>query len=175
MSLFGLSSIVPPGIAAVAGQAADRLADGFSFAEQLLRSEDAAGQGAAASGDPTPAEAQSEFQAELDRFRKQLQDRLAAGGVDLSRPITLRSDGFGGVEIDGDHPDRSLIEQIVGRDAELTAAFQRLATRHASIAAGDAGPLTDGEDDSAYQRVLDDIRRRDFRVTFHGQEAQVGA
>ncbi|MEQ8788659.1 MAG: hypothetical protein RIC55_20280 [Pirellulaceae bacterium] len=172
MSLFGLTSIAPA-VAAVAGQAADRLADGFSFAEAFLRPEDASPQqDATPKVDPTAEAAASDFQAGLDEFRKQLQDRLAAGGVDLSQPITLQTDSFGGIEVAGDHPDRALIEQILADDAALTAAFQQLSSEHATVATGDAKSLEKGND-SAYDRVLKDIRRRDFRVTFQGEQASV--
>jgi len=172
MSLFGLTSLAPAGLGAIAGQAAGRLVDGFSFAESLLRPEHALQEETkSAAVDPTE-QATSEFQEVLHNFRQRLQARLAAQGVDLGRPITLQADGFGGVKVEGDHPDRALIEQILASDAELTADFQRLSGQYAAAATGENQPLAGG-DDSAYTRVLDDIHRRGFRVTFHGDQAHI--
>jgi hypothetical protein len=171
MSLFGLSSLAPAGLGAIAGQAAGRLVDGFSFAESLLRPEDASPEETKSVPVEPTEQATSEFQEALHDFRQRLQLRLAAQGVDLGRPITLRGDGFGGVEVEGDHPDRARIEQILAGDAELTADFQRLSGQYAA-AAGENQPLA-GDDESACARVLDDIHRRGFRVTFHGDQAHI--
>ena len=55
-----------------------------------------------------------------------LRTRLQSAGVQLSQPITLKEDGWGGVVVDGDHPDRLAIEELFASDQELRAEFQTI-------------------------------------------------
>jgi hypothetical protein len=179
MSLLGLNSIVPAGLTAVAAHAAGKLADGLSFAETLLRGGADSQPSATLAGvaaDEADAAAQGEIQARLDEFRKLLHQRLEGSGIDLSSPISLEDDGFGGIECDGGHPDRALIEHILAGDAELTAAFQALVAEYArsqTAAAGDAAAPFDGDERAPYERLLDDLDRRAFRLTLHGEQATI--
>jgi hypothetical protein len=179
MSLFGLSSLVPAGLTAVAVQAADKLADGLSFAETLLRGDPAA-ETTDASDEESAAkrEAQALLESKLADFRTLLSERLATAGIDLSSPLTLQDDGFGFIAVDGAHPNRAAIERLLAGDAELTAAFNALAADYArsssSEADGFAATTGDGEA-TPYDRLLADIQRRGFRLTLHGESLTIDA
>jgi hypothetical protein len=181
MSLLGLNSIVPAALTTVVAQTADKLADGLSFAETLLRGGTSAPADATGDDEARREAALVEFETRLDDFRKLLQERLAAAGIDTSAPLTLVDDGFGGVACDGDHPARAWIERLFAGNGELTAAYGALAADYARLQAAPAGnpdgPPDDGEfstdEPAAYERLLDDLDRHGFRLTLHGEQATV--
>ncbi len=71
---------------------------------------------------------------QLTQVMEQLRERLDSIGIDLSTPVRLKSDGGGGVIVDGDHPDRVVIESLLNADADLTALFHTVASRAAEEA-----------------------------------------
>ena len=82
-----------------------------------------------------------------------LQQRLAAAGVASSQPLELVSDGLGGVQVSGDHPDRALIEQTLNGDPALLAQFQQLGQQSRQL--------------SPSERERD---RRDFGLVIAGEQ-----
>jgi hypothetical protein len=69
---------------------------------------------------------QFDLSSELPRFLQQLHQRLKAEGIDLSQPLVLKDDGRGGVIVDGDHPYRAEVEELVNNDVQLTSSFQAI-------------------------------------------------
>lgn len=78
----------------------------------------------------------------LQQFSSQLLGRLRDAGIDRSRPIIIRADGFGGLESNVEHPEFHSIDQILSQEPGLAALFQELVTvlrQHPATAA--QGPL----------------------------------
>lgn len=79
----------------------------------------------------TAPSANAEQRADVTHFKTDFQRKLVQAllehGVDLSQPFTLKSDGFGGVEVVGSHPDSEAIEQIFEENSELRQEFGQLA------------------------------------------------
>ena len=59
-------------------------------------------------------------------FIEKLRELLPAD-VDAAQPIVLKEDGWGGVVVDGEHPDRLAIEDLLAADEKIRAEFQTLA------------------------------------------------
>lgn len=141
---MSLPSLIPLG-AGVAGALAGRgIADssrGQSFLEVLQSAllpgnrtaqdspqvveTDIAGKEVAGSGKD-----RSELVEEMAELSRRLLQRFAAAGIDLTIPIELRSDGFGGVIVDDPHPQRTEIERLIAADRELTDAFQSVSAAY---------------------------------------------
>ncbi len=126
MSLSPLLPLAGAVLKPIADRALDGLASGLSFLETLRQS----------GSNHIPAIEQDvigtrEFH--VAAFQDQFRHRLALLGIDASTPIRLKQNGSGGVLVDGDHPDRVLIESLFSEDEELTELFNTLAT----IAAGE--------------------------------------
>jgi hypothetical protein len=69
----------------------------------------------------------------LGRVSQALLPRLRAAGIDLRHPLTIRPDGFGGVETDVDHPQFAAIDSILQQSPDIQAEFSelvRVASQH---------------------------------------------
>jgi hypothetical protein len=108
------------------------LSDSLSFAASLRQGEAEEEQPAACEPANLAASEQT-FQAALDRFRDHLASQLTAAGVNLSGPIELQSDGLGGVQVAGDHPQRAQIEQAISGNFSLQQEFQALSGQYAGL------------------------------------------
>ena len=82
-----------------------------------------------------------ELQAYVDRLR----DRLSAAGIDLSETISLKVGSRGEIQVDGTHPHRAEIEELLAGDARLTSNFRLLSNVMASQFDPAAGDRTSRE------------------------------
>jgi hypothetical protein len=62
----------------------------------------------------------------LPKFTRRLYERLHAEGVDLSQPFSLKYTASGSVVLDGDHPDRATIEDILSQDHQLALELKAI-------------------------------------------------
>ena len=67
------------------------------------------------------------LQLDFTQLKDRLRERFTQLGIDLTTPLRLKQDGRDRVVVDGDHPDRVLVESIFGNDEELTDLFQAVA------------------------------------------------
>ena len=74
-----------------------------------------------------PAVESSTLQHDFAELADGLRERFAQLGIDLKSPLRLKQDGRDRVVVDGDHPDRVLIESIFRDDHELTKLFHEVA------------------------------------------------
>jgi hypothetical protein len=81
---------------------------------------------------PSPV-AQERFEQALADFVARLRQRLAILGIEVSDPLTLESDGLGGIQVAADRADRAVIEQSLAGDEQLLAEFQKLAEQYAAL------------------------------------------
>jgi hypothetical protein len=124
---MALSSLLPIGGAALGALAARTLGglgESLSFQDHLRREAERAEP--AAAGPATEPQATLDLATALPDFIAQLQERLEAAGVDLTQPLTLKPDGNGGIMVDGEHPDRALVESLL-QDSELAGTFEEIA------------------------------------------------
>ena len=134
---MSLSPLLPIAGAAV-GSIASRVTEGISnsFADVLQRMR-LPGESAASGQNPDSLRTNSGSSvggptdsAALERFRIALTQQLDVAGVDLSKPVHLRGDGFGRLVLQGDHPDRAIIEMVLHENVSLAAMFNELAAEH---------------------------------------------
>ena len=64
---------------------------------------------------------------ELEAYVARLRERLLAAGIDLSKEIPLKVGLGGDIQVDGAHPDRAAIEDLLATDSQLAATFRMLA------------------------------------------------
>ena len=137
MSLSPLIPITGAALGSLAISAAKKLSGGLSFAEilHLNKSEETDDEKStadgldgllSAGGSVSITELQASSQTLLQQFQKQLNQLLAAQGIDLSQPITLKGDPFGGIDLANDHPQRAQIEQLLADHPELAEQFNEL-------------------------------------------------
>jgi len=121
MSLAALLPFAGAAIVPVLDKAIDGVAEGLSFLD-VLHKQDEVGEtdGAQAAESRTPRQ---DFVELADRLRK----RFAQLGIDLTTPLRLKQAGRDRVVVDGDHPDRVLVESILRDDKELTELFHEVA------------------------------------------------
>jgi hypothetical protein len=109
----------------MAARSLANLTEKLSFRSHLFEGE--AKQAAEHSSGSADILVSSNLDKALPHLVSDLRERFRAAGVDLSEPIQLKEDGHGGVVVNGDHPDRSLIEDIFAGDSKLTDDFQQVA------------------------------------------------
>lgn len=109
---------------------------------------------------------QQQSQTLLDQFKRTLQQRLSAAGIDTSQPVHLAEDSLGDVVVDTSHPDYARIEQIFHDDPTFAAQFRQLHTAYAQLQqAGVSLPTTSEEEHVE--------RGRTFAVTLSGNQINV--
>lgn len=77
--------------------------------------------------------ASRQLQDVLGRVSQALLPRLRAAGIDLSQPLTIRPDGFGGIETDVEHPQFAAIDSLLQQSPDIQAEFSeliRVASQH---------------------------------------------
>ncbi|WP_461208503.1 hypothetical protein [Desulfocurvus sp. DL9XJH121] len=60
-------------------------------------------------------------------FVDALTDRLGEQGVDITQSFLLTTDDEGNIVVDGEHPDKEAIEEILNSDKTLKAAYETIA------------------------------------------------
>jgi hypothetical protein len=121
MPLLSLFPLAGATIAPVLGKVIDGVTEGLSFLDVLHKQEQAD------SVDTVEATESSTLQQDFVDLADRLRERFTQFGIDLSTPLRLKQDGRDRVVVDGDHPDRVLIESIFGNDEELTNLFAAVA------------------------------------------------
>jgi hypothetical protein len=121
MSLSSLLPLAGAAIAPVLGKVVNSVTDGLSFLDVMHTQEqpDAA--------EPVEASKSNTLQQDIVELTDRLRERFAQLGIDLTTPLRLKQDGREGVVVDGEHPDRVLIESILSNDKELTSRFNAVA------------------------------------------------
>ncbi len=147
------SSLLPlagAAIAPVLGKVIDGVAEGLSFLDVLHQQEQAS------EADAVQAAGPSTLQHDFAELADRLRERFAQLGIDLTMPLRLKQDGRDRVIVDGDHPDRVLIESVFRDDEELTNLFNEVA---------DAAARERAETDSGIAR--------DFRLVLNPTDALI--
>jgi hypothetical protein len=158
------------------GGTAERLAEGLGFDKLLM----AAGETDTQAADETAIAAsrvatlKATADAVLDRFRRILSDRLAEAGLALPDELTLASDGFGDVQISGDHSDRAAIAHLIAGDGELSDLFRQLEALHEELARLEGTPH---EPDrvlgiTSFGASTDSTGKPTLRITLRGETAE---
>jgi hypothetical protein len=107
--------------------AAAAVGDGLSFASELLRAV-----GGEQAAETTPANSENALSVQMAAMRARIQRFLAEAGIVLKQPVTLASDGLGGIAVAGNHPQREAIERALGSEVLLERDFQQLASDSAT-------------------------------------------
>lgn len=121
-----LSALLPIGGAALgmlASRAFSGIANELSFKDFLGQGEI---EGSANPESVIAPRSEINLQEAVTGFGTELREKLAASGVDLSQKLTLKSGLHGAIEVDGDHPQRAAIEDLLNRDDQLASAFQQI-------------------------------------------------
>jgi hypothetical protein len=121
MALSSLLPLAGAAIAPVLGKVIDGVSEGLSFLDVLHKQEQVRETDAAHAAEPSTP--QHDFVELADRLR----ERFAQFGIDLATPLRLKQNGRDRVVVDGDHPDRVLVESIFRDDKELTELFHEVA------------------------------------------------
>lgn len=121
MSLSTLLPLAGAAIAPVLGQVVNSVTEGLSFLD-VMHTQEQPG-----ATEPVEASKANTLQQDIVELTDRLRERFAQLGIDLTTPLRLKQDGRDGVVVDGEHPDRVLIESIFGNDEELTSQFNAVA------------------------------------------------
>jgi hypothetical protein len=110
---------------------------GLSFAAELARGANAptASQQSSSPWTSTPASGSAVTNSAADALRQRIALRLFEAGVQLSQPVTLISNGQGGIAVAGAHPQQAQIEEAVGSDLLLEHDFNLLANQAVDLSA----------------------------------------
>ncbi|MDA1052561.1 MAG: hypothetical protein O3C40_19055 [Planctomycetota bacterium] len=121
MTLPSLLPLAGAAIAPVLGKVIDGVTEGLSFLDVLHEQEQNAATDSVEAAEPDA------FQHDFIELADRLRERFSQLGIDLSTPLRLKQDGRERVVVDGDHPDRVLIESVFRADEELTNLFTAVA------------------------------------------------
>jgi hypothetical protein len=97
--------------------------NGLSFAAQLVTPSPAS---SAANKQPQISPAQAALQQRASELSQQVQQQLAAAGIQLAEPVELISDGQGGITVAADHPQAAAIQTALSSDILLERDFSML-------------------------------------------------
>ena len=119
------SPLIPVGIAALGSLAVKtmrQLNPGDFLRELCGTNDEAVGSKPSSLKDSSPTVL--DLSHAIPAFIEEFRDLLPAA---LEQPIVLKEDGWGGVIVDGDHPDRLVIEDLLASNAKLREDFQTIA------------------------------------------------
>ncbi|MBI2480253.1 MAG: hypothetical protein HYV60_16955 [Planctomycetia bacterium] len=131
MSIQSLLPLAGAAIAPVLERVIGGVTGGVSFLDVLQTQESGA--------EAVEATASNTLQQDFAELTDRLRERFSQLGIDLKTPLRLKQDGHDRVVVDGEHPDRVLIESIFGTDEELTKLFNAVA---ASATAGNGSSVS---------------------------------
>jgi len=126
---------------------------GLSFAAELARGASSSPANADQPGttaNATPASAGTATDQAADLMRQRICQRLSEAGVQLSQPVTLVSNGQGGIAVMAPHPQQAQIEETLGSDMLLEHDFNQLASQAASSVA----PSSDGQPAAGFSLIV---------------------
>jgi hypothetical protein len=121
MTLPSLLPLAGAAIAPLMVKAIEGVAESLSFLDVLH------GQEQASAADAVQAAEPQTLQQDLAELADRLRERFSRFGIDLTPPLRLKQDQRDRVVLDGDHPDRVLVESVFGNDDELTNLFNTIA------------------------------------------------
>ncbi|MBC8351168.1 MAG: hypothetical protein H8E66_04230 [Planctomycetes bacterium] len=121
MTLPSLLPLAGAAIAPVLGKVIESVSERLSFLDVLHKQEQ--------SGEAEEVQSvkTSTLESEFAELADRLRERLSPFGIDLSTPLRLKQDGRDRIVVEGDHPDRVLIEGIIGSDEGLASLFNEVA------------------------------------------------
>jgi hypothetical protein len=94
-----------------------------------------------ASQPTSPLEMQRNAEATLGNLNRRFQQLFQAADVDTSVEIKLVSNGSGGIEVAGSHPDKEEIEEALAQHPELAQQFHEMMDLFARLQTGASGGL----------------------------------
>lgn len=150
MTLPSLLPLAGAAFAPMLGKVIEGVTEGLSFLDVLHEQEQAGEADAVQAAEP------STLQDDLVELADRLREKFAQLGIDLATPLRLKQEGRDRVVVDGDHPDRVLVESIFRDDQELTKLFSKVADSAAS-----------GRDET------DSFIRTEFRLVLGQADAQI--
>jgi hypothetical protein len=121
MSIPSVLPFVGAALVPAVGKVIEGISESLSFLDVMQQQESSNQIESASATEP------STLNSDLATLVERLRERFAKLGIDLSTSVQLKPDGRDGVTVDGDHPDRVLIESIFGSDEELTGLFNSVA------------------------------------------------
>jgi hypothetical protein len=98
--------------------------NGLSFATQLVTPSSATN--ASQTKPAQPSADQAALKQRADELSQQIQQQLAAAGIQLSEPVELVSNGQGGIAVAADHPQAAAIQTALSSDFLLERDFSML-------------------------------------------------
>ena len=126
MDISPLSLLAARSAVTLASQAIDSVADvGHSFLQSLGMAAGPSTAGAELTGAPAGV-SQAGLQQLVEQFQRQANLQLAAAGVDKTRQFQFSSGPAQRIQLDSQHPDRALIEQVLSTDPQLSQLFQEI-------------------------------------------------
>lgn len=110
---------------------------GRAFADLFERAKGASSSGvnSATTGEKL-GELTRDAETRLSEFKRSMQELFASAGIDTSWEIQLTSDGHGGVQVNGDHPDHDKIQQLLQTNPDLIEKFNALQTAYSRLRSG---------------------------------------
>ena len=121
MTLPSLLPLAGAAIAPLLEKVIDGVAESLSFLDVLHKQEQDG------EADAVQAAESRTLQRDFVELSDRLRERFAQLGIDLTTPLRLKQEGRDRVVVDGDHPDRVLVESIFGNDEELKNLFNAVA------------------------------------------------
>ena len=116
MPLSPLLPIAGGALSVVADRAIDAVREGLSFLDVLQQGPETE------AALPTP-----ETRVDRTKLLESLREHFQRLGINTAIPVHLKPNGDGGVIVDGEHPDRVLIESLFNTNNELTTRFTAVA------------------------------------------------
>ena len=71
---------------------------------------------------------QAQYEANLASFQHQLGKLFSDSGIDTSQPVTLKLNSSGNLVVQGDHPQKGQIQNLLDQQPQLVHEFQQLAS-----------------------------------------------
>jgi hypothetical protein len=125
MSSVALLSVAGAAAVGLMRGAAEAVGGGLSFATELAKAA-APGETETAESPSALAAARAAFKQMIDQFAARVRQKLSSGGISLSQPLVLESDGLGGMTAGGNRPDQQAIDSLLSSDPLLERDFCQL-------------------------------------------------
>ena len=119
MNLFSIIPLVGAAVAPTISSVVDSATESLSFLDILHEAprEDET--------DKVQEDASTTLDRDFAELAERLRERFAQIGIDLTTPIRLKQSGRDRVVVDGDHPDRVLIESVFTNNEDLANLFRK--------------------------------------------------